>query len=153
MINGRQFTVDHDEEGVNFNMQRNMCGLCRCDDGTFEDCMEIDCPYVRDDDGNNMCTAGQRMYSQRQSFQNDCNMCRCLNGRVECTRRDCSDDEDDDDDDRDTDNEFAACRRMPRSPVCATTRMRTFPNRCAALAAGFERFEITEGACSRDVSS
>ena len=38
------------------------------------------------------------------------------------------------------------------SPVCATN-MHTYRNKCTALEAGFERFEIAPGACSRDASN
>ena len=94
-----------------------------------------------------MCTVDGRMIPHRMTYEDDCNVCRCLNGNVRCT------DEDDDDDDIDMDNDFAECRRrIPYSPVCATN-MRTYPNKCTAIAAGFERFKITPGACSRNVSS
>ena len=153
MIDGRQFSVEHGEEAINFNMTRDVCGLCRCNNGRFEFCSRVRCPYRRDDtDGTQSCDVDGGMVDHRGTYEDGCNTCRCLNGDVQCTDRDCSDDEDDDDDDDDMDdNVFAACRRMPRSPVCATN-LRTYPNKCAALADGFERFEITPGACRRDVS-
>ena len=153
MINGRQYTVEHDEEAINFNMERGVCGFCRCNNGSFAFCRQVECPYIRDNIGSRMCTVDGRTIPHRMTYEDDCNVCRCLNGNVRCTDRDCSDDEDDDDDDIDMDNDFAECRRrMPYSPVCATN-MRTYPNKCTAIAAGFERFEITPGACSRNVSS
>lgn len=153
MINGRRYTVEHGEEAINFNMTSNLCGLCRCSNGRFEFCSRIQCPYVRDStDRMQQCTVNERGISHRQTYQDDCNMCICLNGNTLCTRRDCSDDEEDDkDDDMDNSDLFAACRRMPHSPVCVTTNMRTYPNKCTALAAGFDRLEITPGGCSRDV--
>lgn len=147
MINGRRYTVEHGEEAINFNMTRDVCGLCRCNNGRFEFCSRVRCPYVRDN-GTRPCNNNGTMIPHRGTYEDDCNTCRCLNGNVRCTDRDCSDDEDDMDDDDD----FARCRRMPRSPVC-TSNMRTHPNPCTALAAGFERFEISPGACSRDVSN
>ena len=150
MINGRRYTVEHDEEAINFNSTINMCGACRCSNGRFEFCSRIRCPYVRDNGASCIRKDNGRMISHRQRYEDDCNNCICLNGNVSCTQRDCSDDEDDDKDDMDDDDDFAACRRMPRSPVC-TTNMRTYPNKCTALNAGFERFEITPGACSRNV--
>lgn len=152
MINGRRYTVEHGEEGVNFNMERDMCGLCRCNNGMFEFCRRVRCPYVRDDGGTMSCVVDGETYSHRETYEDDCNTCRCLNGEKRCTRRDCSDDEDDDDDNMNNNDTFAACRRMPRSPVCAING-RTYPNKCTALANGFERFDITPGACSPDVSN
>ena len=152
MINGRQYTVAHDDEAINFNMARGMCGFCRCNNGSFAFCRQVDCPYLRDDVDNRSCNVNGSMYDHRETFRDDCNLCRCLNGTVRCTRRDCSDDEEDDDDDVDMDNRFAECRMMPYSPVCATN-LRTYPSKCAAIAAGFERFEIVPGACLRRVSN
>ena len=152
MINGRRYTVPHDDEAINFNMARGMCGFCRCNNGSFAFCRQVDCPYLRDDVDNRSCNVNGSMYDHREIFRDDCNLCRCLNGTVRCTRRDCSDDEEDDDDDADMDNRFAECRMMPYSPVC-TTNLRTYPSKCAAIAAGFERFEIVPGACSRRVSN
>ena len=152
MINGRQYTVEHDEEAMNFNMERGLCGFCRCNNGSFGFCSRVECPYIRDNTGSRVCTVDGRIIPHRMTYEDDCNMCRCINGNVLCTQRDCSDDEDEDDDGIDEDNDFAECRRMPYSPVCATN-MRTYPNKCTAIAAGFERFEIAPGACSRDVSN
>ena len=155
MINGRRYTVDHRDRDVVVDAP-NMCSRCRCNNGSFEMCEPVGCPYVADS-GTQTCTVDETVYQHRDTFEDDCNSCRCLNGGVRCTTRDCSDDEeddddvdDDDDDDDDNDERSSSCRRMRREPVCASN-LRTYPNLCAALAAGFERLDVVPGACSRDV--
>lgn len=151
MVNGRQYSAGHGEPAINFNTTSNQCRLCRCSNGRFMFCTEVDCPYVRDT-GTRPCNVSGRMVPHRETYGDDCNTCRCINGYVRCTRRDCSDDEDDDKDNLDNDEPFAVCHRMARSPMCGPN-LRTYPNDCAARAAGFEGIELVPGACSRDVSN
>lgn len=150
MLDGRQYTTKHGERSININAS-NVCRLCRCNNGNFDLCDTIRCPYVRDNNNNNSrpCTVRGRTIRHGQTAKYDCNQCICRDGSLRCTERDCSDDEDDDNDDMDRNNTFAGCRRMPSSPVCSIANLRTYPNKCTAIAAGFE--ELRPGPCTRDV--
>jgi len=118
-----------------------VCRRCRCSNGQFNFCHRVDCPYSAATDTQS-CEVAEGMIGHGETYEDDCNTCRCLNGRVSCTKRDCDDDDDDDDDD---DND---CEKMPNLPVCATN-LRTYPSRCAARANGFAGLEVTPGACSQ----
>lgn len=133
-INGTTFTVDHNS--MDILVLFGICYQCRCNNGSFESCEIVDCPF-NTDSGTQMCTVDGTVYQHMQTFVDDCNECRCLNGRVQCTTRDC-------------DNSNDSCREMQLDPVCARN-FRTYPNHCAALRAGFGREDIFPGRCSRDV--
>jgi len=141
-IRGRNFRVDHDDDGI--RMENNMCQRCRCSSGQFEFCSRVNCPFVADA-GTRSCEVDGDTIGHRDTFEDECNTCRCVNGVVRCTDRDCDDEDDDDDDDDGPD-----CSRMPFAPVCAAD-LRTYPSRCAAIQNDFEGFEIISGACTREV--
>ena len=140
-FNGFEYVIHHGDEGI--RAIGSNCSSCYCNDGQFEDCYPIDCPFVSDPDAVRSCTINGTSYFHLESFNDDCNMCVCINGNVICTKLTCDDDEDSDD--------TAACRNSLHKPVCGIN-LRTYPNRCAAEAAGLNQLEILPGACTREVS-
>ena len=111
-------TVEHDEEAINFNMERGICGFCHCNNGSFAFCTQIEFPYIRDDTGSSACTVDGRTISHRMTYEDayDFNVCRCINGvhneivlMMKMMMMMPGIDED---------NNFAECRRMPFSSVC-----------------------------------
>ena len=142
-IAGRDFRVNHDDYDI--IIRNNICQFCRCSNGQFDFCRTVRCPYMEDDTGTRPCMFNRTTrIAHRQIFEDGCNTCRCLNGTLQCTDRDCDDDDDDDDE--------PDCNRMPRDSVCASN-LRTYPSRCAAIRNDFEGPEIISGACTREVQS
>ena len=108
-----------------------------------------------DDSGTQSCMVDGRTVAHKETYDDNCNTCRCLNGRKDCTRLDCDDDDDEDNDnddnnDHDNDDDRPDCSRVLRAPVCAVN-LHTYPNRCAAVADDFEGPEIIKGACTPQV--
>ena len=86
-------------------------------------------------------TIGTTYYHQ-ETFDDDCNMCICINGNVLCTNLVCNKDESDDGD--------ATCHKSLHKPVCGIN-LHTYPNLCAAQVAGLTQLEVVPGACTREV--
>ena len=109
------------------------------------------CVFITPGGGPADCTYNGVQYRHRDVFRVDeCNRCKCLNGRISgCTRRKCrnNDDEDDDDDETPCDQ----CKRMPYDPVCGPNGV-TYHNLCTAqYCSGVDPSEVTPGPCSTQV--
>lgn len=85
-------------------------------------------------------------------MQLDCNLCKCSNGELFCTRRLCE--EDDDENDEDVPPEERNCREcgaMRAFPVCGNDG-KTYPSRCFAVnCRGLDSEDLTPGPCSSRV--
>ena len=53
VINGRNFRIDHDDDGI--TIENNICERCRCSNGQFGFCSRVRCPYMSDA-GTRSCT-------------------------------------------------------------------------------------------------
>ena len=146
MINDFEFDVFHGDMGV--RVTGNTCSECLCNSGAFTFCENIQCPFTATPTAVQSCTEDGTTYEHGETFDSDCNICVCINGEVVCTHMICPDDEDDDDDTQPSG--VSMCHTLARRPVCARD-LRTYPNLCAAQAAGFNQLEVAPGACTRQV--
>ena len=139
-FNGYEYAIDHGDEGM--RVIGLDCSHCYCNDGQFEDCYPVPCPFGFDPDSIHSCIVNGTTYYHHETFDDDCNMCICVNGSVVCTNLVCEDDESDD--------SVEACHNTVHEPVCGIN-LRTYPNLCAAQVAGLNQLEILQGACTREV--
>ena len=110
------------------------------------------CVFITPGGGRRDCNFNGVQYRHGDVFPVDeCNRCKCLNGRMSgCTRRKCRNDDDNDDDDDDTPCD--RCRKMPYDPVCGPNGV-TYRNLCTAqFCAGLDPLEVTPGPCSTQVN-
>lgn len=83
----------------------------------------------------------------------DCNICKCSNGKLFCTRRLCNDDDggdDDDDDMEDASDEriCQACGDLVKEPVCGNDG-KSYPSSCFAVnCRGLDSETLTAGSCA-----
>ena len=141
-FNGDDYAIFHGDRGV--RVIGSNCSDCRCNNGQLEECYPIVCPFASDHHAGHSCTVDEETYSHLETFDDDCNMCVCLNGDVVCTKLVCGDDDDESDDG------VAVCHSSVHKPVCGVN-LRTYPNQCAAQASGLSQLEILPGACTREV--
>ena len=145
-FNSYDYTIDHGDEGLNVEgVDILNCSHCYCNDGQFEDCYPVVCPFGSDPTALRSCNINGTTYYHYEFYDDDCNMCVCINGNVYCTSLICEGKDDDDESRR-----IAACHNSMYDPVCGIN-FRTYPNLCAAQAAGLNQLEVLPGACTREV--
>ena len=146
-FNSYEYTIDHGDEGLNVEgVDSFNCSSCYCNNGQFEDCIPVVCPFGSDTNALRFCNISGTTYYHNEFFEDDCNMCTCINGTVFCTSLICEGDGDNDEDSRG----IVACHNSMYDPVCGINFC-TYPNLCAAQAAGLNQLEVLPGACTREV--
>lgn len=140
-FNGYEYAIDHGDNGI--RVIGNNCSKCYCNNGQFEDCQNITCPFGSSTDNLQSCDINGRTYYHGETFEDDCNMCICVNANIVCTSLACADEDESSDG-------GAVCHRSVHQPVCGIN-LRTYPNLCAAQAAGLNQLEIIQGPCTREV--
>lgn len=139
-FNGYEYIIDHGDEG--FRVVGTNCSNCYCNDGQFEDCYPVPCPWGSDPTAVRSCVVDEMTYYHLETFDDDCNMCICINADVVCTSLPC--------DTGNSSSGISACYNALQEPVCGIN-LCTYPNLCAAQAAGLNQLEVISGACTREV--
>jgi len=123
------------------------CRRCLCQNGQLNDSTCVNgrsCVFITPGGGPQNCRYNGVQYRHRDVFQVDeCNRCKCLNGKISgCTRRKCR---------NDNDTSCDMCRKMPYDPVCGPNGI-TYRNLCTAqFCAGLDPLEVTTGPCTIQV--
>ena len=148
VVRGDRYRVEHNR----FGLDVSNCRRCICQNGKLNDSTCVNgrsCVFITPGGGPEDCSYNGVQYRHRDVFQIDeCNRCKCLNGRISgCTRRKCRNNDDDDDDETPCDQ----CKRMPYDPVCGPNGV-TYPNLCTAqYCSGIDPSEVTPGPCTTQV--
>jgi len=148
VVRAERYQVEHNQ----FGLDVSRCRRCLCQNGEFDNSTCVNgrsCDLITPRRPLN-CVYEGIQYQHRDVFAVDqCNRCKCLNGKITgCTRRKCRRRDGDDDDD---DTPCDMCRKLPYDPVCGPNGV-TYPNLCTAqFCAGIDPIEVTEGPCSTQV--
>ena len=148
-MGGIEYSVRHGED----YLLLNNCSRCRCEDGEPEYCEQVDdcSKFTEGERGPRGCQLNGTELAHQDTFQVDCNMCGCRNGKITCTHRTCEVDDDDDGDD-DEEEACETCRKQSRSPVCGPDS-RTYHSACYAInCLGYSPADLRPGPCSSYVS-
>ena len=136
VVRGDRYRVEHNR----FGLDVSNCRRCICQNGQLDDSTCVNgrsCVFITPG-GKKDCKYNGTKYSNGEVFPiDDCNTCKCLNGKITgCTRMECN-----------MNTTCEQCRCMPYDPVCYLGIV-DICNGCEAeVCAGLDPSEFTPGIC------
>ncbi|XP_068092712.1 reversion-inducing cysteine-rich protein with Kazal motifs [Hyperolius riggenbachi] len=116
--------------------------ICTCgQSGSLENCMELQCVDLQ-----KTCIVGGQRINHGTSFKVDCNICSCLAGTVQCSKRQCLN-EISSEDDRSMFTGLPCNCADKFVPVCGQNG-RSYPSACIARCVGLLDNQFEFGLCS-----